>query len=809
MRSYEECMNKLEELSVWYEANKGNRNEATTRFTLIDKLLFECLDWEQGDVELEESDGGEYSDYTFSAPRRVLIVEAKKEGTYFEIPLNRNRITYNLNSLMNESSHIKAAIEQVSGYCQRRGIPFAVVTNGHQIISFVACKNDGNSPFEGKALVFSSIAIMKANYIELWNSLSKEGIEKKYLLNKLSGEKIINLPSKLSSCLSNYPGNKLRNIFQADLQIVSELVFEDLTNAKENEKKFLEECYCESGALSQYSLASKNILQTRYASLFNKNSATPTIVPANSKDGISPELLAESLGRRPILLIGDVGVGKTTFIRNLISVQAEKAFKDAITLYIDLGSQGTLSSSLKQFILGDISRQLFNTYEIDILERNFVRGIYHSELERFKKSVYGELATINPQSYLEKEIEFLSSKLDDTEQHLKKSLEHIEKARLKQVVIIIDNADQRSESVQQEAFLIAQEFSEHWPATVFVALRPETFQYSMSQGALSGYHPKAFTINPPRIDKVLEKRLSYALKITNGEIPINILQDGTKIQLTNLNDIIKVFMKSIEHSNELVEFIDNISSGNVRIALNIVKDFFGSGHVDTEKIIGIYNDTGDYLIPLHEFIRAVIYGDGEYYNSQTHNNITNLFDVSSNDCKEHFLLPLVIALISSSNIKSESDGFIETELLYNELQGLGFLPEQIDNAIIRGSYSKLIEVVGRQNIKAGQDIPRSLRATSIGIYHINKLMQIFSYIDAVVVDTPILNKDVYRKIFDAKDVKSRIERAEVFKEYLDQSWKSIDNARTILDWESKSNELSEQIKYIKKKIYPYPQPRTD
>src|SRR5665648_1065909 len=181
--------------------------------------------------------------------------------------------------------------------------------------------------------------------------------------------------------------------------------------------------------------------------------------------------------------------------------------------------------------------------------------------------------------------------------------------------------------------LIAQEFSEHLPATVFVALRPETFQYSMSQGALSGYHPKAFTINPPRIDKVLEKRLSYALKITNGEIPINILQDGTKIQLTNLNDIIKVFMKSIEHSNELVEFIDNISSGNVRIALNIVKDFFGSGHVDTEKIIGIYNDTGDYLIQMHEFIRAVIYGDGEYYNSQTHNNITNLFDVSSNDCK--------------------------------------------------------------------------------------------------------------------------------------------------------------------------------
>ena len=70
----------------------------------------------------------------------------------------------------------------------------------------------------------------------------------------------------------------------------------------------------------------------------------PATVPAATKDGITPELVAQSLSRRPIILIGDVGVGKTTFIRNLIKVDAAPEFENAVTLYIDLGPQATLTA---------------------------------------------------------------------------------------------------------------------------------------------------------------------------------------------------------------------------------------------------------------------------------------------------------------------------------------------------------------------------------------------------------------------------------------------------------------------------------
>src|SRR5277367_1273572 len=106
---------------------------------------------------------------------------------------------------------------------------------------------------------------------------------------------------------------------------------------------FLTECYCDSGALSQHSLISKAILEARYAALFDSELGGPTLTSAKGKKGISPDLLAESLSRRPILLIGDVGAGKTIFIKHLINVAAIETFARAIDFHLDLGFGATLS----------------------------------------------------------------------------------------------------------------------------------------------------------------------------------------------------------------------------------------------------------------------------------------------------------------------------------------------------------------------------------------------------------------------------------------------------------------------------------
>jgi hypothetical protein len=181
-------------------------------------------------------------------------------------------------------------------------------------------------------------------------------------------------------------------------------------------------------------------------------------------------------------------------------------------------------------------------------------------------------------------------------------------------VFFLDNADQRDEEVQQQAFLNAQELAEHWPALVFVTLRPETFHVSRRFGSLSGYHAKAFTISPPRVDRVIRKRLEFAVRITSGELPIQQVAN-LGLRLDTLDGLMRVFLHSLDANADLATCLVNISGGNVRLALDLVRQFFGSGHINTEKIYAIYRDQGSYTIPLHEFLRAVIYGDTRYYDS--------------------------------------------------------------------------------------------------------------------------------------------------------------------------------------------------
>ena len=110
-------------------------------------------------------------------------------------------------------------------------------------------------------------------------------------------------------------------------------------------------------------------------------------------------------------------------------------------------------------------------------------------------------------------------------------------------------------------------------------------------------------------------------------------------------------------------FIDNISGGNVRLALDLVKGFFGSGHVDTEKIVRAYNEQGQYYIPLHEFFRAVIFGDAIYYDPQR-SVIANLFDIYVFDSKEHFLMPILLGLLGILGKSSVEQGFMRRQSLY-------------------------------------------------------------------------------------------------------------------------------------------------
>lgn len=767
-------------------------NEADTRHRFIDVLIHDVLGWDRAATRLERHEGGEYSDYELGDPPEVVL-EAKRAGISFEIPHEgTTSVVRSIKSLTSMSREFKAAFEQCTSYCARRGIQIGVVSTSVQVVVFLAVRADGIPVGEGKCLVFDGHQVLKEHFHRLWQAISPPAVENRELLKELKSNAPSGVPAKLSSYIAGYPSFRYPSDSQQSLRMLSDLLIEDAPNTPDYRRRFLEECYCESGALARDALLGKSILAARYAAMFPPTEQSPSLKglrkDETDKYGIPQEVVAEALGRRPIVIIGDVGVGKTSFIRNLIYVRAEDEMRNAIFVYIDLGSQANLGQDIQDFLITDIERQLLENHNVDLFEDAFVRGVYHGELIRFEKGIYGRLKETASEKFIEKQIELLANLTANRVQHLQKCIQHLSKGRQKQVVICIDNADQRELRDQQQAFLAAQEFASVWYALVLVSIRPRTYFASKNAGSISAYPQRILTVSPPRVDLVLEKRLKFSLDLAEGRLPLERL-DGISIRLDSIALFLRALIHSLKRSRELSEFLSNITGGNIREVLELIKGFIGSPNVDSDKIISIMEGDSDYIIPLHEFSKAALLGEYSHYDSKS-SLALNLFDIRYPDKREHFLSLMLISYLLSDAPGKSAEGFVPTGDVCAELSRYGFVVDQVEHALRKLTNRKLIETTERVTFDEGLqglvgDMPMAFRATTIGSYHCNRWASTFAYLDAMLVDTPILEPKVRQEIaknIESFDISKRLDRTVLFDGYLMHCWSEFIERPVYFDW---------------------------
>lgn len=757
-------------------------NEAETRAHIIDKIIKNCLGWPDDmlSFRVEVSHEGKYSDYELGHPKRA-IWEAKKEGTTFELPADtESSILCDIKSIISLDEEADKAIRQVKGYCSDRGVEIAVATNGHQLIAFLASRGDGVAPLDGKCLRINSLNHLLKNFPRVWQLLSPEGIAQQHLHRFLRLGEDKALPEKLSRSLPTYPKYRYPSDLQSSLRALSELLLVDLIEQVDVEKRFYEECYCESGALSQHAMISKQMLSARYDALFNTNETSPKVTPMISKKGkkseVSEHIMTEALALRPVVLLGDVGVGKTSFLKHLMYVRAAEEFRNSIFIYIDLGSKGALSSDLNDFVLSELERQLYEDYEVDIYEEGFIRGVYSRDIQRFGKSIYGSLKDTNPKEYDAEKRKMLARKTEDRDTHLKASIAFMSSLQQKQVVVSLDNADQRNYEIQQEAFIISQNLAKDWKLMVFISVRPQTFYSSKQSGVLTAYPNRVFTISPPRVDQVLQNRLVFALNMAEGTIPVQSLK-GIEINLGNISIFIKALLNAIKNNEDIIEFLSNITGGNIRAAIDLVTKLVGSANVDAQKIIDIMSHQGAYLMPVHEFWKTALLGDYSYYDPTT-SMALNLFDVTSPNQNEHFLMPMLLSYIDSDGKHRTKEFFVQASDIIAEMQSWGFSIESIEHALRTAINKKLLETPERFtfNEDAGGmygDLPTQVRITTVGAYHYRKWVAEFSYFDAMLFDTPIFvneQRSIIANKLNSFSIADRYTRAVTFRAYLNKVW---------------------------------------
>lgn len=214
---------------------------------------------------------------------------------------------------------------------------------------------------------------------------------------------------------------------------------------------------------------------------------------------------------------------------------------------------------------------------------------------------------------------------------------------------------------------------------------------------------------------------------------------------------------------------------------------------------------GNYSIPFHEFLRAVMLGDRERYDP-SESRVPNLFDISSDDGREHFLLPIIIALLRRSAEPGVSEGFVPAQRVYTYCQDLGFAPEQVTWHLERGIAGELIEATPMDGA------PELFRTGTTGSYIEQRLLGNLTYVDEVAIDTPIVDDITRAVIEDASFASERIRRADRFSRYLDDQWAPLSGRETGFDWSRHGLAVRRAVEHVERRlegggVAPEPRPR--
>lgn len=747
-------------------------NESTTRLRAIDTILFDVMRWDKLVVETEKFCRAQgFADYVFLQHNSCcLVLEAKKDGKAFVLPdRSFEARAYVFGLLAEECKEAAVAFEQAVGYSTQLGSRYTVISNGTQWL-FALTYVSGQLLTQRNVFVFESYDAIRSRFRLFWNCMSPIGVYGNAVSEMLLESRMAASPAKLSIGIPAYPRPAERNVLVNELDYILGAVWDEVSD-DETEEEFLRECYCRPESVEDLTLIAKEVLTTKRSR--DVLDSVPQIDDSQNIMAVIPHYSPE----KPVILLGSVGHGKTTFLRNLRQVEAKDVLDNYIQVDVDFLDRPDHGGEIAEYFYDEVERQLLERYAIDVRENSIVRGSLHGDLQRFRRTPEALVYDVESTDYKREEVREIRRLQSDRHMFLGKVIKHLKRGRNKSVAVFCDNLDRRDDSLQEEAFLKASAVARDWAALVFVCLRPGTFYHSRMTGVLDSIASRAFTITPPKVHVLLRKRFRWAKRVAEGSVGqpgVGGTGQGVIVQLPKAAKLLDVCERSVKSgSSPVVAFLRDVSNGDLRALLHYTKLVLTSRHLNTRKIVEKEESGNEYVMPLHEALRALLFLDYLDYDPAK-SIFINLFDIVHADKREHFARILTLNFVGRFNIRSETRGFVKRDDVLSYLGNLGFGHVFAHDTMRSLCERKCVEtrVPGVDWTSAVDEV----RLTSLGRFHIAELCRTFQYIDAVVIDTPIIDNQSRGKIRDEHDIIARVARAQVFLEYLRGCMAEINDA---------------------------------
>lgn len=542
----------------------------------------------------------------------ALIIEAKKPGEDLEEALREARL-YALELNSNFGTNINP--------CQR-----LIVTDGNKILS-----SSWDSASPDISVKFDEINLSSQSYTDFVKKHSKSeiSISCSKIFEKIRGKRKFSRPTSLLGGVLVRQEEFSENGFGQNLAFEHRHIFNPLTY--EERKNIVKVAYVSSRKRKGHvDPISKIIRAARPPSMTDAKQLTD---PKNPEEIYRPFENKKKLQKALLLLIGNVGSGKSTFVDYLKEVALPSKIKNETTwITIDLNDAPLSKEIIYKWIQERIIEELKEFHpEIDFDELDALKKLYGVELNRTEKG---------PASYFEKDSQKHREIMADKLLELQKDQDLTTKAyvrflcaqRGKLLVVVLDNCDKRKREEQLLMFDVAKWIMNQYSCLVFLPIRDTTYDHHKSEPPLDTViKDLVFRIDPPKLSDVLYSRVKFAIaEGSENEHLSYSLPNGMAVRYKRSEQ--KVYLACIlkslfEVDGFFKQLVNGIAGRDIRKGIEIFLDFCKSGHINENEILQLRSSGGKYTLPGSLITRVLLRGNRKYYSDDS-SHIKNLFSSS-------------------------------------------------------------------------------------------------------------------------------------------------------------------------------------
>lgn len=491
----------------------------------------------------------------------------------------------------------------------------------------------------------------------------------------------------------------------------------------------------------------------RYSTPSNAAATTiATEAPAEFVNKLSERIIKKNDAYSLMILIGNVGSGKTTFTRYFRQVFLANVHPELNNrcewLYLNMNFAPVAADEIYSWVKKEImSGILAENRQIDFENYEIIKKILKPIIDRFRKGA-GSLLTDDLTTYNYELYKTIAEAQNDQDSYLEYLISFIKSEFLHIPIIVLDNCDKRNKEEQLLMFEVAQWLRTRFQCVVLLPMRDTTYDLYKNEPPLDTVvKDLVFRIDPPDLMKVLQARLDFITRMIEPQDTIYILENGIQVQRkkSELTDYFRALMVSIRKDTWLANIFFRLSDRNTRRGIQIFEDFCKSGHMESTDIFKIKVLEDAATVPTFKLVNVLLRKNRRYYNGEE-SNFINLF---GSDYRDDFpdpfiridMLKWLQVRIGTGGLRG-SRGFCSSEDLFKDIQALGHKKEVIKREVV---YLIKRGLIYCDNVIEAIEEGDLVKIAPSGSIHLQMLNNV-AYIAACAEDTLFKNAEIMSRI---------------------------------------------------------------